>query len=150
MKKVQDLVHSLNTRYDLNCSYKETDKGIIIEGNSYQLIYFTKKGWDILDGFCRLFYTVQKYIMDFAYDTTPNDWFPKKKYNIIIANCTDGAKTYWKKDMNDFITFTTQDDKSKSIDFIFTESEIKKLESTLPVNMAEIIELGKVEVKDEH
>lgn len=35
-------------------------------------------------------------------------------------------------------------------EYIFTESEIEELKSTLPDNMAKIVDLGKVEVKDEN
>lgn len=87
-----------------------------------------------------------KDIVNYLSESDRFDWFSGKRYNIIIANCTDGAKTYWEKDRDDFITFTTHDDKTKSIDFRFTESEIEELKSTLPENMAKIVDLGKVEV----
>lgn len=35
-------------------------------------------------------------------------------------------------------------------EYIFTESEIEQLKSRLPYNMAKIVDLGKVEVKDEN
>lgn len=116
--------------------------------DTQELVYFQPIGWFILNDMPSLDFYIQHFIMDFCYYSNPDYWFSKKRYNIIIANCTDGAKTYWKKDKNDFITFTTQDNKTKASDFVFTKYEIEVLKSKLSETMAKIVDLGKVEVTD--
>lgn len=158
MKTVQDLVDSLNANVndigEFSVSKDFEDDFYLFcdhDGNKSRILCFDTESGETYQesGFPLLNWEAIRLISDYVTNHGSDDWFEKKRYNIIIANCTDGAKTYWKTDMNDFITFTTQDDKSKSIDFIFTESEIEELKSTLPENMAKIVDLGKVEVKDE-
>ena len=157
MKTIQELVYNLNTNYSLDCDYEETEESVIISEGSSPLISFTKDCWEILNGFCMLHHEVQKYIMDFAYTTTPKDWFTEKKYNIIIGR--DSKKpmydnqvvtTYRKNGLNDFfVNDNTHNSHLSDYDYQFTESEIEELKSTLPTNMAKIVDLGKVEVKDD-
>lgn len=156
MKTVQDLVDNLNLNYDLVCRVERTDNGCYIEDDTSCFIHFEDGHWEILNGFCMLHHEVQKYIMDFAYTTTPKDWFTEKKYNIIIGR--DSKKTmydnqvvttYRKNGLNDFfVNDNTHNSQLSDYDYQFTESEIEELKSTLPTNMAKIVELGKVEVKD--
>lgn len=95
----------------------------------------------------------QEKIMDFIYTTDSNHWFdePEKKYNIIIGENERGKlKTaYHKLSNGTYIGDAVEEDDLKTDRYIFTESEIEQLKSTLPENMAKIVDLGKVEVKDE-
>lgn len=157
IKTVQDLVDRLNNiddSKDFSLTHRRDEYYLL--GYKLNNLYFPLVGfdrdnreWDIRSDLSGLGYYSQKKIVDFLACPDWKEWLPERKYNIVIGNCTDGAKTYWKKDRNDFITFTTHDDESKSIDFMFTKTEIKKLKSTLPTNMAKIVDLGKVEVKDD-
>ena len=100
---------------------------------------------------------VQKDIMDFIYTTDSNHWFdePEKKYNIVIAedvnknNVVHWKTAYQKKSKGVEINDAVDEKDFINDDFIFTESEIEELKSNLPENMAKIVDLGKVEVKDE-
>lgn len=48
-----------------------------------------------------------------------------------------------------YIADLIEEDDLKTDRYRFTESEIKDLKATLPENMAKIVDLGKVEVKDD-
>lgn len=152
MKTIQDLVDNLNLNYDLVCRVEKTDSGCFIEDDTSCFIHFENGHWDIHGDFCMLHREVQKYIMDFVYTTNPNDWFAEKKYNIIIGGSvlTTCATAYCKDGQGKVMldTFTSPSE-LKLDDYQFTESEIEELKSTLPTNMAKIVDLGKVEVKDD-
>lgn len=153
MKTVQELVYNLNTNYSLDCDYEETDESIIISEGSSPLISFTKDCWEILNGFCMLHHEMQKYIMDFAYSTTSKDWFPEKKYNIVIGRDSEDPiySAYKKRGINQYAisAMAFKGELRTHEEFQFTESEIDELKSTLSENMAKIVDLGKVEVKDD-
>lgn len=162
MKTIQDLVKKLNQygaygeyyikkgKHDNYLLYKR-----YTEGEDATLFEFAKKQpyWSIHPSLGVMHNQVQEDIMDFIYTTDSNHWFdePEKKYNIIIGEdaghnwqsaykkCRFGAK------VNDAV----REEDLLLDDYQFTESEIKELKSGLPENMAKIIDLGKVEVKDD-
>lgn len=157
MKTLKDLVDKLNNYYDMEFRVANTGDGYCIEDDMSIYICFDNGNWDILIGFCMLNHEIQKEIMDFVYSTDKEHWFdePEKKYNIIVGRDLEpfaiqewkaaymktahGVKVWHASPEKDFI----------NDEFIFTESEVEDLKSELPENMAKIVDLGKVEVKDE-
>ncbi|CAI2674655.1 hypothetical protein AKUG0406_PHAGE200130 (plasmid) [Apilactobacillus kunkeei] len=133
------------------------------EGEDATLFEFAKKQpyWSIHPSLGVMHNQVQEDIMDFVYSTDKEHWFdePEKKYNIIIGEYVitdeDGL---WKAAYRKcgYGTYGTEvvdnaDENDLTLyEFRFTESEIEDLKATLPENMAKIVELGKVEVKDEN
>ena len=157
MKTINDLVNKLNNYYDLEFRVANTGDGYCIEDDMYTYICFDNGHWDIISGFCMLHHEVQKEIMDFIYTTDSNHWFdePEKKYNIVIAedvnknNVVHWKTAYQKKYKGVEINDAVDEKVFINDNFIFTESEIEELKSNLPENMAKIVDLGKVEVKDD-
>ncbi|CAI2698260.1 hypothetical protein AKUA2103_PHAGE100200 (plasmid) [Apilactobacillus kunkeei] len=153
MKTINDLVNKLNNYYDMEFRVANTGDGYCIEDDMYTYICFDNGHWDIISGFCMLHHDVQKEIMDFIYTTDKEHWFdePEKKYNIVIGKDMRGhcKSAYYKgTDAVKVLANVYKDDLTLD-NFIFTESEIEDLKATLPENMAKIIDLGKVEVKDD-
>lgn len=163
MKTLQDLVDSLNANVnnigkfyvskDLEDDFylfceRNRDKSRIIcfdteSGEAYRESGFSILNWEAIN-----------LISEYVINHTPDNWFTEKKYNIIIAKDIDSLFNrlcVYKKDSKGFIF--TKDNATKIDlsfnDYQFTESEIEELKSTLPTNMAKIVELGKVEVKDD-
>lgn len=159
---VKGLVNELNGLFGYGDFYIEKDD----EMDSYTLymkalgtvgglIELSKeyKSWIALPSFGLASADVQKNIMDFIYTTDSNHWFdePEKKYNIIIGEDMSGnfKTVYYKAGNVVDVTDTAGEYELVSDQYQFTESEIEALKATLPENMAKIVELGKVEVKDE-
>lgn len=111
--------------------------------------------WVILTDFAYLYKDLQAIVVKFLATTDPEEWFDEKKYNIIIGKetHTDKFKLAYYKNMDCGmlrgygINNYTIDRNLGEDDYQFTDREIEKLKSKLPENMAEIVELGKVEVK---
>ncbi|CAI2678890.1 hypothetical protein AKUH3B103M_PHAGE100200 (plasmid) [Apilactobacillus kunkeei] len=165
MKTLNDLVDKLNNyvedgelgkyyieqggdkRYYLYEQYFAPDDGLLV------VFAPDYPHWIIHCDFGMVNYADQEKIMDFIYNTDKEHWFdePEKKYNIIIGEGEQGKlKTAYKKFSNGtYIGDAVEEDDLKKDRYIFTESEIEDLKATLPENMAKIVELGKVEVKDE-
>ena len=166
MKTLNDLVDKLNNYVAYGEYYiaKGKNENYLLcasyEAGEYVTIFeFAKKQpyWSIYSGLGAKNNKVQKEIMDFVYSTDKEHWFdePEKKYNIIVGRDLEpfaiqewkaaymktahGVKVWHASPEKDFI----------NDEFIFTESEIEDLKATLPDNMAKIVELGKVEVKDD-
>lgn len=168
MKTINDLVDELNRLFDDSEFYIERrdaydvmDGYVIYMKNHVvidivsELIEIDEKDnrWCAGREFGSASEDIQKTIMDFIYTTDSNHWFdePEKKYNIIIGeNKREKLKTaYHKLSNGTYIGDAVEEDDLKTDRYIFTESEIEQLKSTLPENMAKIVDLGKVEVKDE-
>lgn len=153
MKTVQDLVDNLNLNYDLVCRVERTDNGCYIENDTSCFIHFEDGHWDIHDDFCMLHREVQKYIMDFAYTTNPNDWFGEKKYNVIVGKDTNAPiyAAYKKIMANEYIvcSHVYKDELRNTDELQFTEKDIEELKDCLPDYLSKIIDLGKVEVEYE-
>ena len=162
MKTVQDLVDRLNRSDQLNDNFSTSgsrDRDYSIDINGEEIILFSLK--DRTYSFTSYIAWVndedQDLIVKYLANHTPDDWFAEKKYNIIIGR--DSKKTmydnqvvttYRKNGLNDFfVNDNTHNSQLSDYDYQFTESDIEQLKSTLPTNMAKIVDLGKVEVKDD-
>lgn len=162
MKTINDLVDKLNSYGDYGEYYIRKDKAeeyLLCKRYMYGidpiLLAFAKKQpyWDIYVDFGAMDNRVQKEIMDFIYTTDSNHWFDEqeKKYNIIIGEDV-GKKwkaAYRKLDDDIGVWDTVKPETLTLAKYIFTESEIKELKSKVSEHSAKIIDLGKVEVKDE-
>ena len=152
MRTLQDLVDNLNNYYDMSCRVEKTEDDCYIEDDFSSYIHFENGKWDILSDFCMLHHEVQKLIMDFVYTTNTDDWLLERKYYIAVGMYDSTSKLiYYKKDNTLDFTLRTMidfDEKHLEDEDIFTENEIEELKSTLSENMAKIVDLGKVEVKD--
>ena len=163
MKTINDLIEYLN--YNERDVYSLTDledKVLIsregIMGSILLMtVYKSNAGfpfeWHISSDFHFEQFSVQEKIMRFFINSNPNHWFdePEKKYNIIIGkNEREKIKTAYQK-LHDgtYIADSVEEDDLKTDRYIFTESEIEDLKSTLSEQMAKIVDLGKVEVKDD-
>lgn len=125
-------------------------------GNNYGLIELDKeyKSWIALPTFGLASADVQKNIMDFIYSTDSNYWFdePEKKYNIIVGEDVGGEykSAYQKVGSYGVEVFDSVDGDDLALEmFIFTESEIEDLKSKVSEQSAKIIDIAKVEVKDD-
>lgn len=156
MKTINDLVDKLNNYYDMEFRVANTGDGYCIEDDMSIYICFDNGNWDILSCFCMLNHEIQKEIMDFVYTTDKEHWFdePEKKYNIVIGKDMtkkgERCKTAYRKAPKGIEVWdSAKEDDLTSDRYIFTESEIEQLKVRLPENMAKIVDLGKVEVKDD-
>lgn len=160
---VKGLVNELNGLFGYGDFYIEKDD----EMDSYTLymkalgtvgglIELSKeyKSWIALPSFGLASADVQKNIMDFIYTTDKEHWFDEqeKKYNIIIGEDMSGnfKTVYYKAGNGVDVTDTAGEYELVSDQYQFTESEIEELKSKVSENSAKIIDLGKVEVKDEN
>lgn len=163
MKTIYDLVDKLNNgvAYGEYCIAKGRNENYLLcssyeEGEYVTIFEFAKKQpyWSIYSGLGAKRNEVQKEIMDFVYNTDKEHWFdePEKKYNIIIGEDVGQIwKSAYKKSLfGGKVSDNVYEEDLILDDYIFTESEIEDLKATLPDNMAKIVELGKVEVKDEN
>ena len=165
MKTINDLVDKLN-RYGVYGEYyvrkRKAEVYLLYKrytlGEDVALFCFAKEYpyWSIYADLGSMRNKVQKDIMDFIYTTDKEHWFdePEKKYNIVIGEDVgtygDCVKTaYRKKDKGIEVWDSAKESSFTSDRYIFTESEIEELKATLPANMKKIVELGKVEVKDD-
>lgn len=164
MKTINDLVDRLNSygaygefyiRKGKNDNYLLCKR--YTEGGDATLFDFAKGQpyWSIYPSLGAMHNQVQKDIMDFVYTTDKEHWFdkPEKKYYIAVGMYDRTSKLIYFKNDNalDFKlrTMIDFDEKHLQEDDIFTESEIEQLKATLPENMAKIVDLGKVEVKND-
>ena len=163
MKTINDLVDRLNSYVAYGEFYIRKGKNDnyllckrYTEGEDATLFDFAKRQpyWSIHSSLGAMNNRVQKEIMDFVYNTDKDHWFDEqeKKYNIIIGeNEQEKLKTaYHKLHNGTYVGDAVEEDDLKTDRYIFTESEIEDLKATLPDNMAKIVDLGKVEVKDEN
>ncbi|CAI2698199.1 hypothetical protein AKUA2103_PHAGE100180 (plasmid) [Apilactobacillus kunkeei] len=163
MKTINDLVDKLNNgvAYGEYCIAKGKHENYLLcssyEAGEYVTIFeFAKKQpyWSIYSSLGAKNNKVQKEIMDFVYTTDKEHWFdePEKKYNIIIGE--DAGKNwqsaYKKCHFGAKVNDAVREEDLTLDDYQFTESEIEDLKATLPDNMAKIIDIAKVEVKDEN
>lgn len=162
MKTINDLVDKLNNyeaygeyyiKEGKNDNYLLYKRYILSEDST--LFEFAKKQpyWSIYPNLGAMHNQVQEDIMDFIYTTDKEHWFdePEKKYNIIIGEDMSGnfKTVYYKVGNGVDVTDAAGEYELVSDQYQFTESEIEDLKATLPENMAKIIDLGKVEVKDD-
>lgn len=167
MKTINDLVKKLNSYGEYGEYYIRKGKNDnyllckrYTEGEDATLFEFAKKQpyWSILQSLGAMNNQIQKDIMDFIYTTDKIHWFdePEKKYNIVIGeDVNSDNNVHWKTAYKKFGNGVEIDDSIgkedlTSSEYIFTESEIEDLKSKVSEQSAKIIDLGKVEVKDEN
>ena len=96
---------------------------------------------------------VHEEIMDFIYTTDSNHWFDEqeKKYNIIIGEDVGQIyrSAYKKCGFGAKVSDNVHEENLTLDDYQFTETEIEDLKSKVSERSAKIIDLGKVEIKDE-
>ena len=162
MKTIKDLVDHLNATFDyadfsISADNKQqfyyifmttiTEYGELIEFNQQS------KDWDIMPTLGTSNNEIQKEIMDFVYSTDKDHWFDEtgRKYNIIIGENAWGMlnAAYHKAGNGAYVSNVVDEDDLTSDEFKFTESEIEDLKSKVSERSAKIIDLGKVEVKDD-
>lgn len=162
MKTLQDLVDKLNETNENEGIYylSEKHKGMFtvdykLINESWSISIFDKLNKKILLTTNKItlnwkeMYWISKYVLEHPYE----DWFPEKKYNIVIGQDKDKTNEYYtayRKSSGDFATndATLQGELTR-YEYLFTEKEIDELKSTLPENMQKIVDIGKVEVKDD-
>ena len=161
MKTLQDLVDGLNDVFSTDdCFYLiyDADMKTIHLYRRLTDVYFELaeiskkyKSWLVGKDLYMQVGEVQKVIMNFLVKSNPDDWFAEKKYNIIIGKGSDGIKNIYKKSNEGRYLIDALADKADfNIEpYLFTENEIEELKSTLSEKLAKIVDLGKVEVKDE-
>lgn len=163
MKTINDLVEYLN--YNERDVYTLTDlknkvlicregiMGSILLMTVYKSNAVLPFEWHISSDFHFEQFSVQEKIMRFVSNSNPNHWFDEleKKYNIIIGEDVVGSfKTAYRNVANGVMVNNSVDEGDLALDdFIFTENEVEDLKSKVSEHSAKIIDLGKVEVKDD-
>ena len=166
MKTINDLVNKLNSygaygeyyiRKGKNDNYLLCKR--YTEGEDATLFDFAKRQpyWSIHSSLGAMNNRVQKEIMDFVYNTDKDHWFDEqeKKYNIIIGEDVKTEEycvlTAYRKALDGIEVWdSAKGDDLTSDRYQFTESEIEDLKSKVSEQSAKIVDLGKVEVKDEN
>lgn len=164
MKTLQDLVDGLNDVFSTDdCFYLKYDADMEtvylyrrLTDVYFELAEISKKykSWLVGKDLYMQVGEVQKVIMNFLVKSNSDDWFvEKKKYNIIVGRSNDTRQylTTYRRFGTEGFTLDNATDSSKlsSSNYQLTENEIEELKSTLPTNLAQIVDLGKVEVKDD-
>lgn len=156
---LQGLVKKLN-KLDKNIGLESISTGMIIYRKTKKFNIKISEVIVIFDFNCGIFHVnaefskltsdVQKIIMTYLSTSHPYDWYAENKYNVVIGyRKVIASKLYvaWYKESDNFNTGWAHEKELNYDEYIFTESEIEELKSTLPESMKEIVELGKVEVK---
>lgn len=156
MKTLQDLVDSLNAtansigEFSVSKDFEDDFYLFCDYGDKTRIICFDTESGEAYreGGFSLLKWEEIRLISDYVTNHGKNDWFKKKGYNIVIAKDSDNlASTAYFKDAGEFTVSDMVQDYLLSEDkFVFNESEIEELKSTLPENMRKIVDLGKVKV----
>lgn len=165
IRRLQELTDYLNRKYFCmppTFSVLEQDEIRIVQHDDLHVISFSKDGWHIEESFGILNSEIQQIIVDYANRTSVKDWFCSvKKYNIVVGlsygddEVTAYHKTekeVWYNEFDEVMclsTFVSKNDLKRD-EYMFTEQEITTLKLSLPENMAKIVDLGRVEVKDEN
>lgn len=165
IRRLQELTDYLNRKYFCMpplFSISECDEKNVIKYNDFNIISFAKDGWHIEAGLGTLNSDIQNIVVNYANRTSVKDWFySEKKYNIVVGlsygddEVTAYHKTekeVWYNEFDEVMclsTFVSKNDLKRD-EYMFTEQEITTLKLSLPENMQQIVDLGKVEVKDEN
>lgn len=163
MKTLQDLVDGLNDVFSkaghFYLFYDDEMETIYLSRKlsdvCFELAEISKKykSWLVGKDLYMQVGEVQKVIMNFLANSNPEDWFAEKKYNIVLNNLEGEKIVINKYDRHSTLAIECStgidDDELKLDAYIFTEKEIEQLKLILPTNMAKIVDLGKVEVKDD-
>lgn len=140
---------------------EQNDNNAYIKFDEFNVITFRTDDWHIENDFGMLNSEIQKIIIDYANRTSAKDWFipHTKRYNIIVGPSykDDCVTAYYKTEREEWynvfheimcLDAFAEKNSLLSEEYMFTEPEIKELKSTLSENMAQIVELGKVEVDE--
>ena len=164
MKTVQDLVDGLNEIYATQGKYFIEYESCTVTSvlyyirndirHSLAMLKPRYRTWSLCPSIGFQGIEAQHAIIDYLTNSNPEDWFAEKKYNIIIGEDMRTERYRYKTAYRKTPKGIEVWDSAKEGDFtsdryIFTESEIEQLKVRLPENMAKIIDLGKVEVKDD-
>lgn len=164
MKTLEELTNDLSKWYTFGDNWHNfyiKRNGIFVDLKDSKTdalyVHFRNNGeYKFHSAFLSLPFVYVKDIVEYISSTDEHDWFPlEKKYNIIIGQDDDDDETekffttYYKQNDAFHTNDSTREDKLSYERYIFTESEIEELKSTLPENMQKIVDLGKVEVKDD-
>lgn len=160
MKTLEELTNDLSKWYTFGDNWHDfyiKRNGIFVDLKDSKTdalyVHFRNNGeYKFHSAFLSLPFVYVKDIVEYISSTDEHDWFPpEKKYNIIIGESYGYYKdAYRKLDKGMYAVIATQEDSELMRPYhLFTESEIEELKSTLQENMAKIVDLGKVEVKDE-
>lgn len=161
MKTLQDLVDRLNginhlkpfsiehyyDKYYLVVEYSIGTKNTVVE--------FSQLNYRFHEDIAYLHPLEQNIIVDYLANSNPKDWFPEKKYNIIVGEDLEPSMhqkwkgAYMKTEYGVKIWHALPEKDFINDNFIFTESEVEDLKSKVSEQSAKIIDLGKVEVKDD-
>ena len=156
MRTLKDLVDRLNRSDQLNDNFRtsgnrESDYSIDLNRNEIILFSLKDRTYSFTSYISWVNDKDQDLIVNYLANHTPDDWFEEKKYNIIIGESYGYYKdAYRKLDKGMYAVIATQEDSELKRPYhLFTEQEIEELKSTLPENMQKIVDIGKVEVKDD-
>ena len=158
MRTLKDLVDRLNRGDQLNDNFRtsgnrESDYSIDLNRNEIILFSLKDRTYSFTSYISWVNDKDQDLIVKYLANHTPDDWFAEKKYYIAVGMYDSTSKLiYYKKDNTLDFTLRTMidfDEKYLEDEDIFTENEIEELKSTLPENMQKIVDIGKVEVKDD-
>lgn len=161
MKTIEDLVAKLNSQftgltYQIPFKLEDDDGGLrcFILFNKEPLVEFNKdfENYCVLPYFSNANYTTQKLIIEYLANTDVDDWFSAKKYNIVIGEgeCVGTVAAYCAMDDDVYVVDNrTEPEQLKDGAYQFTEEEIDNFKIKLSNKFAEIVDLGKVEVKDD-
>ena len=163
IKTLQDLVDKLNENYPEQGKYiisHENNTGVFIIGCirndiRHDLVAMSSSDheWSLWASIAYQVSEAQHAIIDYLANSNPEDWFAEKKYNIVLNNLEGEKIVINKYDRHSTLAIECStgidDDELKLDAYIFTEKEIEQLKLILPTSMAKIVELGKVEIKDE-
>lgn len=157
MKTVQDLVYTLNENFDNEFDLFDKENGFefCLRVDGAPIIDFNSrdKSFEFQSYIEYVYGRSLNMIVNFLANSNPEDWFPKKRYNIVIGIDTNtDFKTAYRKTATKGVyevNGSTELNDLRKNRYIFTDEEIKNLKVTLPPDLSKIVDLGKVEVKDE-
>ena len=85
-KTINEFVESFYNKYEFHLFLeKENEKIILVEGIC-PVITLNRGGWAIEREFSELRPDIQKYIMDYVYNSEPKDWFGDDEDDEIIVD----------------------------------------------------------------
>lgn len=157
MKTIQDLVDTLNKKFDNEFDLLEKENGFefCLRVDGAPIIDFNSrdKSFEFQSYIEYVYGRSLNMIVNFLANSNPSDWVPpEKKYNIIIGKDSHSPiyAAYKKPTDNEYIvsSHVFKDELINDDELQFTEQDIKKLKECLPDYLNKIIDLGKVEVKD--
>lgn len=168
MKTLEDLVNKLNEifNYGKFVIRRVDDMDNLYVSRAYpkgdDIFYkdlfeydYKIKGWLLCPELAEFNGAVQKIVVDFLSEFRKEGYeylYQKKKYNIVIGEgeCVGTVAAYCAMDDDVYVVDNrTEPEQLKDGAYQFTEEEIDNFKIKLSNKFAEIVDLGKVEVKDE-